>query len=66
MNMGQLVEWKLAGEAQVFGVNLPHSHFVCHKSDRRGGKLAPSRLGYGTAILIFTNSRNEVNDMNPS
>jgi hypothetical protein len=28
----QLVEWRLAGETEVFGENLPQGHFVDHKS----------------------------------
>jgi hypothetical protein len=32
MNMEQLVEKKLEGEAEVFGENLPHSHFAYRES----------------------------------
>jgi hypothetical protein len=32
MNVKEFVEWKLAGESEVFGENLPQYHFVHHKS----------------------------------
>jgi hypothetical protein len=50
----QLVEWRLAGETEVLGENLPQRYFVYHKSHlpdpgRRGGKPATNRLSYGAA-----------------
>jgi hypothetical protein len=58
MMMEQLVEWRLAGETEVFGENLPQCLFVHHKShlpdagsnlSRSGGKPTTNCLSYGAA-----------------
>jgi hypothetical protein len=62
MMMENLVEWRLAGETEVLGENLPQRHFVHHKSHlpdslpnpgRPGGKTATNRLSYGAALPGF-------------
>jgi hypothetical protein len=54
-----LVEWRLAGETEVLGENLPQRLFVHHKiphgqtrawtPDHSGGAPATNRLSYGAA-----------------
>jgi hypothetical protein len=63
MLVEQLVEWRLAGETEVLGENLPQCHLVHHKNphdqtrawtpDRRDGKPATNRLSYGAAFDTY-------------
>jgi hypothetical protein len=36
VNVEELVEWRLAGETEVLGENLPQRHYVLHKSHLTG------------------------------
>jgi hypothetical protein len=59
MIVEQLVEWRLAGETEELGENLPKRHFVppqiphdptrARTPGRHGGKPATNRLSYGAA-----------------
>jgi hypothetical protein len=44
MMMENLVEWRLAGETEVLGENLPQRHFVHHKSHLTRPRREPGPL----------------------
>jgi hypothetical protein len=57
MSVEHSVEWKMAGETEGLGENLPQFYFVHHKShnsnpSRRSGKPATNCLNYGTAMFL--------------
>jgi hypothetical protein len=45
MNMEHLVEWKLAGETEVLGENLPQFDVVHHKSRMTRGRIRTTVVG---------------------
>jgi hypothetical protein len=61
MIVEKLVEWRLAGETEVLGENLPQPHFCPSQNPTwsdpglnpgcRGGKPATNRLSYGAVFL---------------
>jgi hypothetical protein len=51
MIVEQLVEWRLAGETEVLGENLPRRHFVRHKSHVTRPGLEPRAAAVGSQRL---------------
>jgi hypothetical protein len=49
----QLVEWRLAGETEVLGENLPQRHFVHHKSHMTFDPLTAILNTVGYARLAY-------------
>jgi hypothetical protein len=51
MIVEQLVEWRLAGETEALGENLPQRHFVHHKSHMTRPGLEPRAAAVGSQRL---------------
>jgi hypothetical protein len=51
MTVEQLVEWRLAGETEVLGENLPQRHFVHYKSHMTRPGLEPRAAAVGSERL---------------
>jgi hypothetical protein len=51
MIVEQLVEWRLAGETEVLGENLPQGHYVHHKSHMTRLGLQPQAAAVGSQRL---------------
>jgi hypothetical protein len=51
MIVEQLVEWRLAGETEVLGENLPRRHLVHHKSHMTRPGLEPRAAAVGSQRL---------------
>jgi hypothetical protein len=61
MNAEQSLEWELAGETEVLRENLPHCHFVHHKSYMIWPGIEPGppttkRLSYDTVLPVIPSS----------
>jgi hypothetical protein len=48
MIVEQLVEWRLAGDTEVLGENLPQRHYVHHKSHMTRPGLEPRDAAVGS------------------
>jgi hypothetical protein len=56
MIVEHVVEWRLAGETEVFGENVPQRHFVHHKSHMTRPRLCPisSSFRYNGRLVTWT------------